>query len=227
MGYFDGFLVRVGDDDGAAAMEHARPTVLPEGFLPKVVERFPQGGIVQDVAQFRWEEAALLFSPTSSFQNDTVSVPLSHPLEEALSDHLLVMTSFGQSTSDPSGAADVSNGAHANGTQQYAIDEPHNNITGLPIVDTEDFEPPGISPGASLAANHASNGTVANGTAQTVGYESDGRFALGKQGRRHSGLPNSSGGAIIRPYATLLLATFALCAATSGWFRRGRRHGVH
>ena len=30
MGNFDGFLLRVGDDDGAAAMEHARPTVLPE-----------------------------------------------------------------------------------------------------------------------------------------------------------------------------------------------------
>jgi hypothetical protein len=92
MGNFDGFLVY--------GMEAQRdPSVLLQGFMPKVVQGYPQhGDVIQEVGQFQWEEqtSKLLFSAKSSIRNlaTVKEIPKSHPVKEALSDHLLVTATF-------------------------------------------------------------------------------------------------------------------------------------
>ncbi len=97
-------------------------SVYMKGFMPKVVYGFPQqeNRTIQTTAQFAlisttadnhtfWNATMvpeymndtlsglqLLFSPSSDFTspNDTIIVPYSHPIHEALSDHLFVSATF-------------------------------------------------------------------------------------------------------------------------------------
>lgn len=94
MGNFDGFFAR-SSPRGPRRIRHSEPSVLLRGFMPKVVAEYPRGDEAHKVAQFRWSnDSGLLFSPTSTFGDDTFVVPSSHPLEEALSDHLMITTAF-------------------------------------------------------------------------------------------------------------------------------------
>jgi len=121
MGNLDGFIMY----SAGKVIEHTKPTApIQEGFMPKNVKGYPQGGAVNEVAQFRWEDPDLLFSPTSSFQNDTLVIPLSHPVEEVLSDHLMIVLTLGSPT-----VGSKLNGTTLNPTQQPTVNAPAPDMT--------------------------------------------------------------------------------------------------
>lgn len=88
MGMFDGFFL-------SPAIVPFNPKAMVRGFMPKVVQGLPQNGQIQEYAQFNFSSNQLFFSASSNFAASMgVVVPRSHPLNEALSDHLLVAATF-------------------------------------------------------------------------------------------------------------------------------------
>ena len=136
-------------------------SVYMKGFMPKVVYGFPQdeNRTIQTTAQFAlisttqdnrtfWNatmmfvpeytndtlsDLQLLFSPSSDFTsaNDTIVVPSSHPIHEALSDHLFVSATF--TASSPSSHNNSSTTTSTNTTKN---NDNNSTSNGNDTIDT-------------------------------------------------------------------------------------------
>lgn len=177
MGSFDGFWVTVpleftvGKDDfedyyndALWAPYHHESTMLQtsktiarmNGFMPKVVQGLPQGGIVQSMAQFAvvygvnqsvipadqildWATnntadnvRYLAYSPSSTFDGSgkIIGVPMSNPLTEVLSDHMMVTSTFTVTSS----AGGANNEASSNLSCHNGLLSPLVVIVGLEVL---------------------------------------------------------------------------------------------
>jgi hypothetical protein len=174
MGSFDGFWVTVPLDftvmkdnfedyyndalwvPSEATMLQASDTVAHNiGFMPKVVQGLPQGGIVQSMAQFavvygvngsvisadqilKWatnskdDDRYLAYSASSKFDGSgkTIAIPRSNPLTEVLSDHMMVTSTFTVNSS----AGGANNEAASNSSSQNGFIAPFAVIVGLEVL---------------------------------------------------------------------------------------------
>jgi hypothetical protein len=139
-----------------ATMLQASDTVAHNiGFMPKVVQGLPQGGIVQSMAQFavvygvngsvisadqilEWatnskdDDRYLAYSASSTFDGSgkTIAIPRSNPLTEVLSDHMMVTSTFTINSS----AGGANNEAASNSSSQNGFIAPFAVIVGLEVL---------------------------------------------------------------------------------------------
>lgn len=124
------------------------------GFMPKVVQGLLQGGIVQSVSQFavlygvndsvipadqilQWatnskDDLRLAYSASSTFDGsgETIDIPMSNPLTEVLSDHMMVTSTFTVTLS----AGGANNEASSNSSSHNGLLAPFAVIVGLEVL---------------------------------------------------------------------------------------------